>query len=942
MSADSIVQFTIQGLLPVVLAAAIYILQKHTPFGRLPRIWAQVIIGIAFGGLAVLSTEFGVPASGAVINVRDASPLIAGLGFGAPAGIIAGVIGGVERWFSVYWGAGEYTRLACTIGTVLAGLIGAAARKFMLDDKRATPFFGGMIGITTEVIHMLLIFITHPAEVKTAFYYVRACSAPMITANAVSVLLAMFVLGLISRETLFKPRAERRITQTFQTGLLITIFIGFILTTIFTYLVQDTMARNIARNNLTVAVLDVSADIENASDRYLIDIADNVAKDVTTSAVSRNNLYQVAFAYNVAEVNLVDRKGIITHSNIPENVGFDMSSGDQSGEFMVLIDGFVRTYAQPYQPISRDAKIYRKYAGVTLPDGGFVQVGFDTEQFHTRLSNDVEEAAENRHIGDQGFVLILDEVGEVRSSPWEIELDTSSLIQKVESDATEEYSLYEGLINKDPYVFVYTNSEGYYIIACQTTDEAFYNKNVAVYITVFMEILIFAALFVTIYMLVKHVVVNNIEKVNEGLAQITAGNLDEEIEVRTNKEFATLSDDINSTVDTLKVYIADASARIDRELDFARRIQEAALPSVFPPYPGRKDFDIFAGMFAAKEVGGDFYDFYLIDNQTLVFLVADVSGKGIPGAMFMMTSKTLLKSLVESGLPVEEAFTQANDELCANNDADMFVTAWMGMLDLRSGKLEYVNAGHNPPLIKKADGEFEYLRAARPNLVLASMEGIKYRRNYVMLSPGDTIFLYTDGVTEATAAGGVLYGEERLQQRLNSCGTLPVHEMCDCLKAGVDEFVGEEPQFDDITMLAVRLNFLQTSDTITLIPGKDSVSTVTAFLDRQLDQPEITAKTANKVRISADEVYTNIVSYSGATEAQITCQIEGDALLLVFKDNGRPFNPLSEAPEPDVTLSAEERSIGGLGVFMVKKLARNVAYKCDEDGCNVLAAEFSL
>ena len=166
--------------------------------------------------------------------------------------------------------------------------------------------------------------------------------------------------------------------------------------------------------------------------------------------------------------------------------------------------------------------------------------------------------------------------------------------------------------------------------------------------------------------LIKRVIINNLNKVNDTLAQITEGNLNVTVDVRSNAEFSSLSDDINSTVATLKNYIDEAAARFDKDLEIAKKIQHSALPSVFPPYPNRKDFSIFASMDAAKEVGGDFYDFYLLDEDHLAFVVADVSGKGIPGAMFMMTSKTLIKSHAESGLPVDEVFTQVNAQLCEN------------------------------------------------------------------------------------------------------------------------------------------------------------------------------------------------------------------------------------------------------------------------------------
>lgn len=277
------------------------------------------------------------------------------------------------------------------------------------------------------------------------------------------------------------------------------------------------------------------------------------------------------------------------------------------------------------------------------------------------------------------------------------------------------------------------------------------------------------------------------------------------VDVRSNEEFASLSDDINTTVDTLKCYIDEAAARIDKEQEFARKIQHAALPSVFPPYPKREDFSIYASMDAAKEVGGDFYDFYMLGEDKLAFLVADVSGKGIPAAMFMMTAKTLIKGFAETGLEVNEVFTQSNAKLCEGNEADMFVTAWMGILDLKTGVLSYANAGHNPPALRSRDGDYAFVRS-RPNLILAGMDGVQYRKHELQLRPGDELYLYTDGVTEAQNLSNELFGEQRLLSSLNEAKGMSVEEICKKVKADVDIFAGAADQFDDITMLSIKWN----------------------------------------------------------------------------------------------------------------------------------------
>lgn len=245
--------------------------------------------------------------------------------------------------------------------------------------------------------------------------------------------------------------------------------------------------------------------------------------------------------------------------------------------------------------------------------------------------------------------------------------------------------------------------------------------------------------------------------------------------------------------------------QIESELNVATHIQTSMLPRIFPAFPTRREFDIYAIMKPAKEVGGDFYDFFLVDEDHLAVVVADVSGKGVPAALFMVIAKTLIKDHAKHGTSPEVVFTEVNRLLCEANDEGMFVTAWMGVLNLSTGHLDYVNAGHNPPLLRRAGGGYDYLRT-RCGFVLAGLEGTRYRCCSLDLSPGDALFLYTDGVTEATNAAQQLYGEERLAAVLNANRELAPEELLPAVRADVEAFVGQAPQFDDITVLGLRYN----------------------------------------------------------------------------------------------------------------------------------------
>ena len=243
--------------------------------------------------------------------------------------------------------------------------------------------------------------------------------------------------------------------------------------------------------------------------------------------------------------------------------------------------------------------------------------------------------------------------------------------------------------------------------------------------------------------------------------------------------------------------------RIGAELSVATHIQASMLPCIFPAFPNRREFDIYATMTPAKEVGGDFYDFFLMDDDHLAVVIADVSGKGVPAALFMVIAKTLIKDHTQSGKPPEEVFTEVNRQLCEANDENLFVTAWMGVLEISTGKLVYVNAGHNPPVIGRKNGETEFLRS-RPGFVLAGLDFTKYRAGSLELMPGDLLYLYTDGVTEAMNTAQELYGEERLKRTLDANVSAAPEEIFKAVKKDLDDFVADAPQFDDITMLAMR------------------------------------------------------------------------------------------------------------------------------------------
>ena len=243
--------------------------------------------------------------------------------------------------------------------------------------------------------------------------------------------------------------------------------------------------------------------------------------------------------------------------------------------------------------------------------------------------------------------------------------------------------------------------------------------------------------------------------------------------------------------------------RIETELDVANRIQADMLPCIFPAFPERPEFDIYASMAPAREVGGDFYDFFMVDERHLAIVIADVSGKGVPAALFMVIGKTLIKDHTRPGISLEDVFSQVNDLLCDSNHEGMFITAFEGVLDLVSGEFCFVNAGHEVPFISREGKPFESYKI-QPGFVLAGMENMKYQYGSIRLAPGDKIFQYTDGVTEATNREKELYGMVRLGNVLKRNTEKSPEELLSVVREDIDAFVGSAPQFDDITMLCVE------------------------------------------------------------------------------------------------------------------------------------------
>lgn len=461
-------------------------------------------------------------------------------------------------------------------------------------------------------------------------------------------------------------------------------------------------------------------------------------------------------------------------------------------------------------------------------------------------------------------------------------------------------------------------------------------------IIIFILIAIFS-LYVTRKIIIP---IENIEKASTEFMEakeVSTVSLDK---VTTHDELENLAKAVKQMqIDTLH-YIDNIQAvtsereRIGAELNIAKNIQEDMLPAVFPKSPEIPFIKLYASMTPAKEVGGDFYDFFDIDGDNIGLVIADVSGKGIAAALFMVIAKTLLKNAAQSGLSPKEIFEKVNDELCEHNRAEMFVTAWLGIFNTKTGHITAVNAGHEYPVIKRKGGEFELFKD-RHGFVLAGMEHMKYRQYEMDIYDGDTLFLYTDGVPEATNSKNELYGLTRMLEKLNECGSDEPKELLEFILEDAMKFTGSADQFDDITMLSVTKS---DSNIIfgdkDFIPSESDVTAVTEFVQEIIQKSEVSKTIQNKIAIVIDEIYSNILYYSGADKTSVSCNVTHDKITITFRDNGKQYNPLEKA-DADTSLSADERELGGLGILIVKKTMDHMKYKY-LNGQNILMLEKTL
>ena len=468
-------------------------------------------------------------------------------------------------------------------------------------------------------------------------------------------------------------------------------------------------------------------------------------------------------------------------------------------------------------------------------------------------------------------------------------------------------------------------------------------RNGTIAAVIYLMLLLFLLLLVVLFFVVRplKVIQKNIGTYKDTKDSSTVEDGLESIKV--HNEIGELSADVLSLAKEMDTYIANIkdmtaeSERINAELSLATRIQADMLPSIYPAYPDRNEFEIYGSMDPAKEVGGDFYNFFLIDDDHLCLTIADVSGKGVPAALFMMVTEIVIAENAQGGKTPAQILMDTNNAICEYNREEMFVTVWVGILEISTGKIIAANAGHEYPIITDENGDFQIFKD-KHGFVIGGMSGIKYTNYEMQLKPGSKLFLYTDGVPESTNKKDEQFDLERALEVLNNNKDCTPEELTRAVRAAVEEFADGAEQFDDITMLCLEYN--GGSDMgIKTEANESNLDKILDYVSAKFEEAGASPKVITELAIAVEEIYINVAHYAykpdtGPATVKVDIDKENRVGTVTISDNGKPYNPL-EREDPDITASAEDRPIGGLGILMTKKLVDEAVYEY-KDNQNVM------
>ena len=709
--------------------------------------------GIWFGALAVIANTAGTDVAGLNIPVglREAPVLTAGFFFGPAAGLTAGVIAAVERALTPLWGVGlGHWQLSASITLLIAGY-GAALSKWIFDDKRPPVVTAAVAAAFGAILHLSLDFRLGFSRQAQALEVIYAGVIPMTSGMALAAGLSAFACG-----------SWRGWRNNFYS----TLTLAFVCFGAAFGVITVTALQN-ARHLTDSALRDAVRKLENDSDTQIgymlhcsaVTIADNIH---TSRKLSIEKMQQLAEDYDVDELNIIDREGNILATNNREVLEFNRQPrrADHLKPYFELLNGTRKFVKEKQFRLNRsDRKTYTKYIGVPMPDGkAFLQLGYTWKRFEEQFESFFFPLLADAGFGETGYFLITDEAGRIKVSVRDY--------PKAVGRTLAELGFRPCDLEKPQGVMFYARINDAWCKCIRYEDvgkwKIYAVQPLAEYYAPAVEMVIVAGLLLFALCIIFRLLILKFRKAQRKIDALR------EAEVKRQED----------------------------DLALARRIQ---LSQLREGTCETSAYRVSAVMTPARMVGGDFYDYFEMPDGRLAVVIADVSGKGIPAAFFMMRAKSIIKSSLFHCASLADAAGMANRRLNQNNDAYMFVTAWMGIYDSQTGVLEYVSGGHNPAVIRRADGSTEWAEHPRA-MALGAFPNAKYTGKTTRLQPGDTLILYTDGVTEAMDPAGSLYGADRLM----SCVIQAAPPLIPAIEAKLKDFIGSAAQTDDITMLTLE------------------------------------------------------------------------------------------------------------------------------------------
>jgi sigma-B regulation protein RsbU (phosphoserine phosphatase) len=701
---------------------------------------------------------------------------------------------------------------------------------------------------------------------------------------------------------------------------------------------------------------NVMSDVENAIGEQMVVeatmaahlVALGEAAGVDPRAINRR-LKDIADATVLDEIWITDEKGhaYLRNTDIDFTFSPDPKQQPQAHVFWPLLGGQTRQVLQEARQREVDTQVF-KYVGVAGVDKPrIVQVGYHADLLHqlrqrmglTRLVDQLVSDGSVRAIRvfDKSMVTV-DYAERVRGprlpEPTDRELES---IGRMAKEGRTHSSLEGSLLSvAAPIGEQGGELKGGAILVTLPTDhvQAAIRSQARRAVAVSGLVLLLGS---AIAVFGARTISRPITHLTDMTRRIAGGDFTRRIDIPARNEIGILAASFNEmsrrlddSIEHLKETTA-AKERMESELKIAHEIQMSMVPKMFPPFPDRPEFDIFAALVPAKEVGGDLYDFFFIDGDRLFFAIGDVSGKGVPAALFMAVTKTLLRATAGKAATPGETLRRLNEELYRDNDSCMFVTLFCGILDVRTGEIEYSNGGHEPPYHLSDRGVRPLENTGGGALGIA--ESVAYRSERLRLGSGESLFLYTDGVTEAMDATSELFSDRRLEQSLERARVSGPRHLVRLVVDEVNAFAAGVPQADDVTGLVLRyVGTGRKADgvEITLRNDLSELDRVSRGLDEFGAHQRLEPQVVRDLNLALEEILANIISYGYADDREhqirVRLAVQRGEVEVDVEDDGRPFNPL-DAPAPDTAGPVSERPVGGLGIHLVRNLMDGLEYE---------------